>query len=316
MGLELPFAQGINWEPQITGILAVLVGVVVLCGSVYLLLATNVGARLGLLLSFCAVFGFMSILSLYFWLDPPEIGPIGDGPSWDVEEIHVTGDVTPPILREAQELAYPGERVTPEEIVDDAPELAEGLGDDPTLSEIADAAPEAVPSPDEFNDWRIVSAADAGQAQSAADEALVDEGLFDDITDYEHLNVFAIGGKTPVEEACDDDDGLIEHQLCRAWHRVTEPFKTHPSHYSVVEVQAVVPQETAPGEAPPTPVIDEEQPAMWVVMERQLGTTRLLPFTYFIVSFAGFVFFAILLHYREKTLERNLEEAAIAKAEA
>ena len=39
---------GIAWDPQIRGFLAVLVGVVVLLGSVYLLLVTNLGARLGL----------------------------------------------------------------------------------------------------------------------------------------------------------------------------------------------------------------------------------------------------------------------------
>ena len=42
---------GIAWDPQIRGILTVLVGVGVLMGSVYLLLATNVAQRLGFLLS-------------------------------------------------------------------------------------------------------------------------------------------------------------------------------------------------------------------------------------------------------------------------
>ena len=36
---------GIAWDPQIRGFLAVLVGVVVLMGSIYLLLSTNIGAR-------------------------------------------------------------------------------------------------------------------------------------------------------------------------------------------------------------------------------------------------------------------------------
>ena len=42
---------GIAWDPQIRGFLALGVGVVVLIGSVYLLLATNVGARLGFLIA-------------------------------------------------------------------------------------------------------------------------------------------------------------------------------------------------------------------------------------------------------------------------
>lgn len=303
-------AQGIGWDPEIRGILAVLVGVVVLCGSVYLLLATNVGARLGMLIALCALFGFMAILSLYFWLNPPGIGPRGDDPFWQAEEVYVTGGPEPPILSDAQMLPEPDERITPEEALAEAPDLAQELPEDPVLSDIAGVDDEVLPPPEDFGGWRITSTADAGEAQGAADEALLDQGVFEDITEYQHGNVFGIGGKPTSDEACDEDDAWIALNLCRAWHRVTEPFETHPSHYAVVEVQGVVPQEVQPGEAPPTPIIDEEQPAVWVVMERQLGTTRLLPFTFFVISFAGFLFFAVILHFREKTLERNLEEAA------
>src|SRR3546814_20850447 len=42
---------GIAWDPQIRGFLATAVGVVVLMGSVYLLVGTNLGSRPGLLCS-------------------------------------------------------------------------------------------------------------------------------------------------------------------------------------------------------------------------------------------------------------------------
>ncbi len=42
---------GISWDPGIRGILTVAVGVAVLMGSVYLILATNTGARLGMLIA-------------------------------------------------------------------------------------------------------------------------------------------------------------------------------------------------------------------------------------------------------------------------
>ena len=57
----VPTLAGIAWDPQIRGILSVLVGVVVLMGSVYLLLATNVASRLGFLLALAAIFGWMTI---------------------------------------------------------------------------------------------------------------------------------------------------------------------------------------------------------------------------------------------------------------
>jgi hypothetical protein len=40
----------IGWEPELRGLLTVIIGAVALCGSVYLLLGTNLGIRLGCLL--------------------------------------------------------------------------------------------------------------------------------------------------------------------------------------------------------------------------------------------------------------------------
>ena len=47
----VPVLAGIAWDPQVRGILSVLVGVLVLMGSIYLLLATNLASRLGFLLA-------------------------------------------------------------------------------------------------------------------------------------------------------------------------------------------------------------------------------------------------------------------------
>jgi hypothetical protein len=308
VGSLLTLGAGLAWDPQIRGILAVVVGFVILAGAVYLLLATNVGSRLGLLLALAGLFGWMSILSLYWWVNPPGIGPAGDPPSWQVEEIHVTGSDEPPVLREAQRLPSPDDRVTPEQVLAEAPQLAAEFDSQPDLSDIAEVDSDVLPT-DLFGGWSVTSTSDAGEAQAAADESLVDEGVFAEATAFTHTSTFEIGGKTPVTEACDEDDAFFLYYGCRAWHRVTQPFTTHPPHYAVVEVQPLVPQETVPGQAPPRPVVDETQPAIWVIMERQLATTRVLPFTYFLVSIIGFVVFTTILHYRDKTLRRNLAEA-------
>ena len=42
---------GLAWDPEIRGFLAVLTGIVVLMGSVWLILSTNSGTRLGTLLA-------------------------------------------------------------------------------------------------------------------------------------------------------------------------------------------------------------------------------------------------------------------------
>lgn len=301
-------AAGLAWDPQIRGILAVLTGVLVLGGSSYLIVSTNVGARLGLLLILAGFFGWLSILSFYWWMNPPGIGPAGDPPSWEVSEIHVTGGDEPPVQREAQLLPDPDVRVTPEEIVQSVPAVAADAEEATSLSAIAGIDPTAI-SRDELGGWRVLPPADAGEAQAAADVALVDEGVFEAPSAFEHTNTFQIGGKTPRDEACNPDEAWIPYHLCRAWYRVSQPFTTHPPNYAVVEVQSVIPQETQPGQAPPTPVIDETQPPIWVIMERQLATTRVLPFTYFLVSISGFIIFTLLLHYRDKTLARNVEQS-------
>ena len=49
--LSLANLLAIGWQPEIRGITVVVIGVVVLMGSVYLILTTNLGSRLGFLVS-------------------------------------------------------------------------------------------------------------------------------------------------------------------------------------------------------------------------------------------------------------------------
>lgn len=80
----------LTWEPQIKGALYVIVAVLTLCGSCYLILATNVGARLGFLLAGAGLFGFLATIGVLWWVYA--IGPTGATPSWTAEGI-VTGDL-------------------------------------------------------------------------------------------------------------------------------------------------------------------------------------------------------------------------------
>lgn len=71
---------GLKWEPQIKGALYVALAVLILMGSCYLLLATNMGARLGFLLAAAGVFGWLSTLGVIWWCYAR--GPVGPDPSW------------------------------------------------------------------------------------------------------------------------------------------------------------------------------------------------------------------------------------------
>jgi hypothetical protein len=77
------------WNPTILGVLVTISALGLFCGSVYLLLATNLGARLGFLVAAATLMGFMVLLSMLWWtsgnsgIDPPH----GRSPSWKVVEV-------------------------------------------------------------------------------------------------------------------------------------------------------------------------------------------------------------------------------------
>jgi hypothetical protein len=70
----------INWEPELRGVLTVIIGTVVLMGSVYMILATNMGVRLGFLVSLAGLFGWMALMGAIWWIYG--IGYKGPVPEW------------------------------------------------------------------------------------------------------------------------------------------------------------------------------------------------------------------------------------------
>jgi hypothetical protein len=77
------------WNPTIIGILTVLCAIGLFCGSVYMLLSTNLGARLGFLVAAAGFTGFLVLLTTLWWtagssgIDPPH----GRSPGWNVVEV-------------------------------------------------------------------------------------------------------------------------------------------------------------------------------------------------------------------------------------
>ena len=116
--LAMPVA-GISWKPEIRGVLTVAISVAILCGSVYLLLATNVGSRLGFLVALSALFGWMACLGAVWWMYGQ--GPHGEAGSWQVLEIN-TGDLSQAQL---EEISSDPELTEWEEIPDSDPDRAE-----------------------------------------------------------------------------------------------------------------------------------------------------------------------------------------------
>jgi hypothetical protein len=84
-------AFALKWEPQIHGLLVVLLAVVLLPGSVYLLLATNLGARVGFLIAIAGLFGWMTLMAIIWTVYG--IGFTGDPPKWIVQQV-IQGDIS------------------------------------------------------------------------------------------------------------------------------------------------------------------------------------------------------------------------------
>ncbi len=74
---------GIGWDPEIRGFLTVALAGALLVGTVWLLLITNTGIRLGSLIALAGLFGWFTIMAFVWWLQG--IGYTGDSPVWEYE---------------------------------------------------------------------------------------------------------------------------------------------------------------------------------------------------------------------------------------
>ena len=68
------------WEWELRGTLIVIMAVGVLCGSLYLILGTNLGARLGFIVALTGLAGWMFIMGAVWWTYGK--GVLGRDPTW------------------------------------------------------------------------------------------------------------------------------------------------------------------------------------------------------------------------------------------
>ena len=104
--LSTVFALELNWDPQIRAIVVLAVAMVVLPGSIYLILGTNLGTRLGFLVAIAGFFGWMVIMGTIWAVYG--IGYVGDSPSWELREVvtsQAAEDLSAAQLEEAHDLS-------------------------------------------------------------------------------------------------------------------------------------------------------------------------------------------------------------------
>ena len=292
----------IAWDPGFRGLLTVVVAVLVLCGSVYLLLGTNMGTRLGFMVALTGLFGWLFLMGIVWTIYG--IGYKGPAPSWKVLEVNV-GDIREADTEVAQSLPEPSELPDPEEVRDASDALLKAFPVDkraPTLGDLVTVDQELA---DELKaqtgEWYLLPTSDkaVGETSAVVAEDLGPEGrnLFAETTDYTILEVYTTGGKPKRTDTS-------------MWGRVKWKVGNavrlkNPPAYAVVQLQATVPQPTRPGQAPPTPVADPDAPVISVILERDLGALRLPSFGFTIFSGILFGVLCWMLHNRDREVARN-----------
>ena len=315
----------IGWTPEIRNILGVLVGIIVLVGSVYLLVGSNVGARTGFLVVMAGLFGWMATMGTIWWIYG--IGMQGSAAHWSVLELNYsTSDfagLEDASLEEAHALTALVGLPSAADLVEENPELLQEIlppelfepGNEAelnaraaniTIGQILEVDPELAEQYDlALDGWTLLPVSDRqrGDASAAADAFLGPEvrAVFENTSDYLLVDVYSFGGKPQREE-----DGWF----ARAVHKVSTIVNfRHPTHYAVVQVRPVVPVDVAPGQAPPIPEVDEDAPVLSIIMVRDLGDKRFPAAVTAVVSGTMFALFCWMLHRRDAVIAQVRDEA-------
>lgn len=269
----------IGWEPELRGALTVMIGTAVWMGSVYLILGTNLGARLGFMVAFAGLAGWMALMGSVWWIYG--IGLKGDEPSWQ----QVPGAT---VIQEVDLLHRAGVLDEPIPFTED---------DDPV------EASEAVADQLTAQGWSFVdsSAPEFGQAEASATVFLEEEGAFEPGA-FQVTNVYEVD--PPDESAWPKLGPNGEFDQLAFFHK---------PYYTLVEVAPLVELREEPGRAPLAPEIDNSRQRQYVYMIRDLGSLR-EPAAYITIG-STIVFLAMcwLLHRRDRLVAENLsKKAAVA----
>lgn len=269
----------IGWEPELRGLLTVILGLVAFMGSIYLILGTNLGARLGFIVTLTGLAGWMALMGAIWWIYG--IGLKGEDPSWR----QVPGRT---VIQETEFLRQAG--VLENRITFDTERPSVEVAEDVREQFVAEG-------------WRVVADSEPafGQAEASATVFLEEEGAFAP-GEFDVTHVYEIGGEAyPKLFGLDALDQIAF---------------LHTPYYTVVEVAPYLPLREEPGRAPNAPEIDESRDRQYVYMIRDLGSRR-EPAAYITIgSTIVFLALAWMLHRRDRIVAENLSRRAELEAGA
>jgi hypothetical protein len=257
----------IGWYPELRGLLTVIIAVSVFCGSVYLILATNLGARLGFLVALTGLAGWMALMGFVWMIFG--IGMKGQEPSWK----EIPGRT---VLQDSQALVQA--------------EVLDGLAEIPSDASFGEEA-DIVAAEFAEEGWSGIGSSEPsfGQAGSAAGTMLEETGAFA-AGDFQTVRIFETGGDR-YPKLGDAIDFLAFF---------------HKPHYVIVEVAPLEPTRAEPGRAAPVSQIDENRQRQYVYMVRDLGTRRQPATVLGIGGTLIFLGLCWILHRRDQIVGRNI----------
>ena len=308
-GSTVAFLQGIGFDPFFRGLLSVLVGVVVLVGGTYLLLATNTGTRTGFMIAGAGFFGWMTAMGM-FWV-VYGIGWNGAAPTWELVEVNVDdGDQSDDGLlfsevERAQTLAGVDlDELVPTNVasndagdfyditVDEFDGIAdlEGFAEAKGLTmqemralgvitltseeldddpDLAQIAALSISRQQELDGWRYLATSDSIRGQA---QAAADQHLLDQSVFDSSAEYLALPfGSFTVggKPVLKDNPNVVDRTL----HFFDETFLNpiHTEELLVIQVKRIQAKPTLPGQAPPVAEIDEAAPLVSVLMVRDRG---------------------------------------------
>lgn len=294
LALQTAFIDGIGFDPFFRGLLSVLTAILVLIGGTYLVVATDMGTRLGLLISAAGLFGWLFLMGIVWTIYG--IGWKGEAPTWSLAEINfddqadiddglLFSEVTSAIaltevgsgsglpLGGLEAAGFDANEVLDRTSEDGRDRAQALLSDAATIGDIEDPdlAQEAalVASRNlELDGWRYLVTSDAirGEAQASVDAFLVEEGIFE-VGGFVpgQFGAFIVDGKPVLKE----DANLFERLTHTFNETILNPY--YDEELIVVQVRGAVAEATLPGQPPPVATVDPGAPLVSVIMERDRG---------------------------------------------
>ena len=228
-------------------------------GSVYLVLGTDVGARVGLLLTAAGLSGMLSLLAV-LWMVLPSTAAIGRAPTWQAKQV-ITGDF-------ASQVTVTGVQDFP---ADDTKSIA-----GPNLG---------LKSQHWFwpfqgcrnTGWRQVNPATIADPESATDTVLAPTAASTTPTPPQLKSPFSLNTDyTEVGAWTKGADANCLFAVSR--HKIYRPFKLAPLRHRGGAARHPRVVHLVP---PPKPQPDTSKPITYVVLERNLGSVRQPQFVVF-----------------------------------